>query len=58
MTRPGEPVMTKRLTPHLPRGLVPDDARGMKESPERAGALGSSEELLGRPDSIPKRETR
>src|SRR5262249_7682935 len=29
-----------------------------KESPGRAGALGSMEEFLGRPDSIPKRETR
>ena len=44
--------------PHLPPGSVPADTQRVKESPGRAGALGSIEELLGRPDSIPKRETR
>jgi hypothetical protein len=50
--------MTNSPTPHLPPGSVPADTQRVKESPGRAGALGSIEELLGRPDSIPKRETR
>ena len=50
-------ILTKKPL-GLPPCSVPADAQRVKESPGAAGALGSMEELLGRPDCIPKRETR